>query len=97
MSKEKKTIHQLRDEILLAHRFFRSVLIESDHIVCIIDYSVQNHVEKKHKLKKYIQSTFDRVLQVDVFSDYFVVWHHPKTVEQEHRIKRRAYLNENGE
>ena len=97
MSKEKRTIHQLRDEILLAHRFFRSVHIESDHIVCVIDYIVQNHVEKKQKLKKYIQSTFDKVLHVDVFSDYFVVWHHPKTVEQEHRLKRRVYLNENGE
>jgi hypothetical protein len=97
MEKEKKTVHQLRDEILLAHRFFRNVSIECDHIVCTIDYSIKGFDENKQKLKKYIQTTFDKVLHVDLFSDYFVVWHHPNTVEKEHRITKKVYLNENGE
>jgi hypothetical protein len=96
MSKEKKTVNQLRDEILFAHRFFRSVSIESDHIVCTIDYSMNGFDDNKQKLKKYIQNTFDSVLHVDLFSDYFVIWHHPKVVEKEHRINKKVYLNENG-
>jgi hypothetical protein len=97
MTAKKKTLHQLRDEILLAHRFFKTVNIEIDHIMCVLDYSVGDLAIKKHKLKQYIQNNFDKVLQVDVFSDYFVIWHYSKAVDEEHRTRKKVYLNENGQ
>lgn len=88
MSNQKKTVYHLRDEILLAHRFFRKVNIEADFIQCSIDYSVENIDSKKLKLKSYIQNTFDNILQVDMFSDYFVIWHHPRVIDKQHQTKR---------
>lgn len=97
MAKQKKTIDHLRDEILLAHRFFRSVSIEPDHIVCTIDYSAEGFDNKKQELKKYILANFQKVLHVDLFSDYFVIWHYSHLVSEQHLGNKRTHFDENGE
>lgn len=86
---DKKSVSELRDQILIAHRYFNRVCVEVDHIVCVFSYDIQNLDYKKIRLKDYIMHNFNRVLTVDVFSDYMVIWHDSVAVRQDHRTNKQ--------
>jgi hypothetical protein len=76
--KSKKTIYELREQMLDAQNQFRMLRFEDDHIVCMFAYNskFESHLtQKKERLKSYIMCEFENILNVDIFADYFVVWH----------------------
>lgn len=90
----KKAIHSLREELLAASGQFQRFFIYDDHIVCVFANTSKfmSYVpQHKNRLKQYIQHNFQDVLAVDVFSDYFVVWHNTVAVSQEHQ--NRLHIN----
>lgn len=85
----KKTIYQLRDELIDAEPHFEVLHIYGDHVVVVLMYSLTHIERKKQELKEYIERTFNAILHVDIFTQYIVIWHDFEIVAPEHtKIKR---------
>jgi len=88
----KKTIFELRQEFIEAEHELDVLHIYGDHIVIVFPYSMIDIDRKKQELKEYIQTNFQKVLNVDVFTQYIVIWHDHELLDQRHiRCKRPTY------
>ena len=86
---KKKSIYELREELIDAESQFEILHVYGDHAVIILSYAVLNPNKKKQELTEYIEKTFAAILHVDVFTQYLVIWHEFAILAPEHRkIKR---------
>ncbi len=85
----KKTIYELRDQLIDAEVHFEVLHVYGDHIVIVLAYNLLNADRKKRELKEYIEKTFVAVLHVDVFTQYMVIWHDYEIVSPQHTKKKR--------
>jgi len=82
----------LREEFIEAEHTLDVLHIYGDHIVIVLPYSMTDIEKRKHELKQYIQNNFQKVLNVDVFTQYIVIWHDHELLDQRHiRSKRTVY------
>ena len=81
---KKKTLHKLRKEVLDAQECFDKLFLYGDHIVIVLPYTLKKIDDKKSALKQYIQTSFEKVLNVDLFTQYLVIWHDFELLSQEH-------------
>lgn len=88
MIANKKTITVLRDELIQAATLshFRVLHLNVDNAIISLSYSVKNHETTTNRLKTHIQKNYEKILVVDVFQDYMVVWHDHVPVEKKHQI-----------
>jgi uncharacterized protein YqhQ len=85
----KKSIYELREEFIRAEHQLEVLHIYGDHIVIVLPYNMTNIEAKKLQLKEHIQNAFTGILNVDLFTQYIVVWHDHELLCQSHlRIKR---------
>lgn len=85
----KKSISELRDELINAESHFEVLHIYGDHIVVVLSYTVLNTEKKKRELKEYIEKSFVAIFHVDVFTQYIVIWHDYVILSPEHMKKKR--------
>lgn len=88
---KKKTIYQLRQELIDAEEHFDVLHFYGDHIVIILPCTMLDVVEKKQKLKQYIETTFEKVVNINTFvhTDHIVIWHDFEIIpEYQRRMKR---------
>lgn len=83
-SDTKKTISQLRQEIIDAKDHFNKIYLYSDHIVLVLPY-IKNIEDVKYRLKRYIERSFDQVINVDLLTQYLVVWHYTALFDDHHK------------
>lgn len=85
----KKSIHDLREEFILAEHQLEVLHIYGDHIVIVLPYNMTDVESKKMQIKDHIQNNFEGILNVDVFTQYMVIWHnHEIVIHSQLRIKR---------
>lgn len=85
----KKSIFELREEFIDAEHELDVLHIYGDHIVIVLPYSMTDIDRRKQELKDYIQNNFVKVLNVDVFTQYIVIWHDHELLDQRHIRQRR--------
>lgn len=86
---KKKSIYELREELIDAEAQFEILHLYGDHAVVVLSYTLLNPDKKKQELKEYIEKTFTAILHVDVFTQYIVIWHDFALLAPEHtKIKR---------
>ena len=85
----KRSIYELREELIDAEQYFEVLHVYGDHIVIVLAYNLINAERKKRELKEYIEKTFVAVLHVDVFTQYIVIWHDYEIMAPEHTKKKR--------
>ena len=85
----KKSIFELREEFIDAEHELDVLHIYGDHIVIVLPYSMTDIDRRKQELKDYIQNNFVKILNVDVFTQYIVIWHDHELLDQRHIRQRR--------
>lgn len=85
----KKSIYNLREELIRAEKYFDVLHIYGDHAVLVLKQDVDDLNEKKQALKEHIETRFKAILHVDVFTQYIVVWHEFDIIAQEHMKRKR--------
>lgn len=87
----KKTIFELREEFIDAEHKLDVLHIYGDHIVIMFNYSLTDIDRKKQELKTYIQENFEKILNVDIFTQYMIIWHDHYILDQRHIRSKRTY------
>lgn len=85
----KRSIYELREELLKAEKYFEVLHIYGDHAVLVLQQDMDNIDDKKKALKAHIESRFTAILHVDVFTQYVVVWHEYEIVPPEQARRKR--------
>ena len=83
MTGVRKSIYELRSEILRARRSLAQVHIWADHATLVLPENQKNVAAVRQMLKEYIQSAYD-VVTVDAWHNFVVVWHFSVVVDEEH-------------
>jgi len=82
----------LREEFIEAEHKLDVLHIYGDHIVIVLPYSMTDVERRKKELKTYIQDNFQKVLNVDLFTQYIVIWHDHELIDQRHMRRKRPVL-----
>ena len=85
----KKSIYELREEMIRAQAEFLLLRINSDSIKCVFAYQFETTSrEVSNKIKSYIETRFDDIISVILSANYLTVYHRFVLIDHAHRGRR---------